>query len=459
MLIKILIPMRAGSQRLPFKHFVELEGTPIYEIIFNNVKSLFPIEAICFCIPDTPENDSYEQRLHDLGTQVFRGDEHDVLSRLQNAARKSEAEYVARLCGDNIFLVEDLIEEVLAFAESRQFKVITNAKHRSFPKGCTFEAIETKTFLNVNPQDVSSSDREHVFPYFYRTVPEGLTKNIEFGTNINHMDLTVDDPRQMSMLRKVFRSVNKKTVVRKADVPSVCDALERAEHSARFDGKTGKFSLLNVGRVCSGEELEAVFNTTHEVRKLGLDALEFSVNQKMKIEKISDFVSECKQLFGKQISIGIQTSDLDTTPFLSEISDFVSVRPNGANRSKLASLESKATPPFVLTLDPSNLADLSQEPMTNNTQFVYFDCNEDVDPLAFVALAHRSRSFLGDFGVNIRSMHDFMVWSRLGRPGQRVRVECEQKIHDREKLELATKTMVAILNSNIHEFVQKKYAD
>ena len=116
MLINVLIPIRVGSQRLPFKHLAKLNGIPIYEIIYKNALALFPKEAICFCIPNTMENDFYSHKLSELGANVFRGDEMNVLLRLQDAALKTESKYIARLCGDNVFIIKDLIEEIILFS-------------------------------------------------------------------------------------------------------------------------------------------------------------------------------------------------------------------------------------------------------------------------------------------------------------------------------------------------------
>lgn len=350
MLIHVLIPIRVGSQRLPKKHLLELEGTPIYSIIYENAKSLFPDSAISFCIPDTRENDIYEEKLRSIGANIFRGDDKNVLKRLQDAASKTKAKYVARLCGDNVFFVKDLIAEMLIVASTCNYKIITNGNHRTFPKGCTFEIIDRITFLNISPSDLSESDCEHVFPFFYRNIDDKFIKNFKLESNLNEFDLSVDDPRQINRLSYIWKELNSKSIIHMSELSIVCKLLNSIKRTERMSGKTGPFCMLNMGSFADFDDIRSIYVLTETVRKLGLDGMEFNDEPNTSVETICEKLTNLKMMFQNQVKIGMYSGDLDRIMKISKYVDYICFYCCSNNYSKLLDLVPSLDSQFILIL-------------------------------------------------------------------------------------------------------------
>lgn len=95
-----VVQARLTSKRFPEKVFAALSGRPIIEWIAERTLASSLTSEVVFAVPDTVTNAPLAQYLEELGTNVFRGSEHDVLRRTYLAAQAFEPDIVIRTCAD-----------------------------------------------------------------------------------------------------------------------------------------------------------------------------------------------------------------------------------------------------------------------------------------------------------------------------------------------------------------------
>lgn len=243
--ILCLIPMRVGSKRLPYKHLYKIGDDRIVDIIYSQLSAAFGSENLVFCLPDNAENDLLANYLNSSQRKVYRGSENDVLARLQKASVDAHHEWIARVNGDNLIILRDLISQAVMLTAREDVDVITNVRPRSFPKGCSIELIRRYKFLEFDSSRLTDSQREHVFPYIYEAIPDERIFNIQHTANFSDLDLSCDDFRQLALLRHLFESAP--VFWATTDLGSIRERNQKFEKQFPFIGRSGVFTIAEVG--------------------------------------------------------------------------------------------------------------------------------------------------------------------------------------------------------------------
>lgn len=80
-----LIQARMESTRLPGKALIELGGHPVLEWVIRRVKSSKKITKVVLATTTESSDDSISELAVELGIEVFRGAQDDVLGRFAGA--------------------------------------------------------------------------------------------------------------------------------------------------------------------------------------------------------------------------------------------------------------------------------------------------------------------------------------------------------------------------------------
>jgi len=240
-----LVAMRVGSTRLPYKHFKKIGEETIADLIHHQLAPAFGAEAIVYCLPDTQANDILAQYLASKGRQVARGDEHNVLARLQSACAARDHEWIARVNGDNVIIFQDLIGQALHATQRTDIDTITNVRPRSYPKGCSIELTRRVQFLAIDAQTASDQEKEHVFPAVYSCTPPQRLLNLASSGDFSDLDVACDDFRQLDLLAYVLaRHAGNWHVSELGKLRELCARFAEAHP---FSGRSGAYTIAEVG--------------------------------------------------------------------------------------------------------------------------------------------------------------------------------------------------------------------
>ena len=97
MRIVAIVQARMGSTRFPDKVMQPLAGTPLIGVLLERLSQAQSLSAIVLATSTDAHNEALCAYVRELGYEVTRGSEDDVLARYYAAAQAAEAEVVVRI--------------------------------------------------------------------------------------------------------------------------------------------------------------------------------------------------------------------------------------------------------------------------------------------------------------------------------------------------------------------------
>jgi spore coat polysaccharide biosynthesis protein SpsF len=113
MSIAVVLQARFGSQRLPGKALLPLGNSTVLDSVARRSMKISG-NSHWFVTTDLKEDDPLAEICRNLGYEVFRGEVHDVLSRYEEVLKKTGAETIIRVTGDNPLTSFELANEMIS---------------------------------------------------------------------------------------------------------------------------------------------------------------------------------------------------------------------------------------------------------------------------------------------------------------------------------------------------------
>jgi len=165
-----VIQARTGASRLPNKMLLALGGAPIVEWVWRRASSARRLDAVVVAIPEGRGDEALQEALRQLGAEVFRGSERDVLGRFRGAAAAHGATHVVRVCADNPFVDGAEIDRLVEFFLGRELDYAYNhvPKGNRYPDGLGAEIAPMALVERMAREAQAPEEREHVFEFLWR---------------------------------------------------------------------------------------------------------------------------------------------------------------------------------------------------------------------------------------------------------------------------------------------------
>ena len=142
--------------------------------------------------------------------RVFRGSEADVLRRIVEAARATQADVVVRVTGDCPLIDPKVADRVIDELTSNEGAAdyASNVLRRTFPRGLDVEAMFMDTLLRVDRLATTRAEREHV-TITIRSERPGLflTSSVESDTDNSDLRWTVDEDRDFQLVARLYEEL------------------------------------------------------------------------------------------------------------------------------------------------------------------------------------------------------------------------------------------------------------
>jgi spore coat polysaccharide biosynthesis protein SpsF len=216
-----IIQARTGSSRLPGKIMYPLAGRPVLEHVVGRASAAETVDDITVATTDRRRDDVTARVSDEMGTDVYRGDEDDVLRRMFEAATATDADSIVRITGDCPLLSPRAVDAVVKKLHQTEADYATNIITRTFPRGLDVEAFSMESFERVERESEKPIEREHVTPYFRAEHVDFHRENVaanEVFQESNLLDrtdlrLTLDEDSDYVLLSRVFDGVDFKSVL------------------------------------------------------------------------------------------------------------------------------------------------------------------------------------------------------------------------------------------------------
>ena len=205
-----VIQARMSSSRFPKKMMAKILGKTLIERVVNQVSKSKYIEKIIVVTSklksDQPIVDFCKKKKIDF----FVGSLNNVAKRYFDALKNINYDYFIRINGDSPLIDPNLIDKFITYSKKKNFDIITNCLDKTFPKGQSIEIIKIKIFRKFYKNIKKKYDKEHPTSFFYKNNNKFKIKNIYYKQNFNLINLCIDKPEDMIIIRKILKAFNNK---------------------------------------------------------------------------------------------------------------------------------------------------------------------------------------------------------------------------------------------------------
>lgn len=207
-----IIQARMGSTRFPGKVLRRIGERSVLEMICTRVKNATSIDQLVVATSVHARDNEIEKACLEMGVNVFRGSESDVLDRFYRVCLKYNATDVLRITADCPLVDPGLIDRLYAFYKLGSYDhagVATGAGVDSsnvfrFPDGLDSEWFNFQALEKANASATNMLDREHVTPYIWNN--KDLFKVGIFQSRIDYSNvrLTLDTSLDLDTFNEMY---------------------------------------------------------------------------------------------------------------------------------------------------------------------------------------------------------------------------------------------------------------
>lgn len=202
-----IVEARMTSTRLPGKVLMSLGDKPMLEVLIERICKSKHLDEIVIATTTNATDDPIAKLCEKIGTNVYRGSEQDVLSRVLEAAQSVDADYICELMGDSPFLDPTLIDTAIETHLSSGNDYTSNFyPENHLPMGFAVQVYATETLRKASALTTDPIDRSHVTYYIYQH-PEIFTCGgvpIPQVLQRPEVRLCVDEKNDFDLVTKVY---------------------------------------------------------------------------------------------------------------------------------------------------------------------------------------------------------------------------------------------------------------
>ena len=189
--VTAIVQARLGSSRLPNKVLKKINKKETILILLERLSKAKRI-------------------LNKNNYKVFRGDEHNVLKRYYNCAKKFDLKNILRITGDNPLVDPKLVDKIMTIYKKNNFDYVSNVEKRTFPKGLDIEVFSFKALEIAYHKANNKFDREHVTPYLKRK--KFKRYNYSNKEDFSKIRVTLDTIDDFFLIEKIFSKIGNKFI-------------------------------------------------------------------------------------------------------------------------------------------------------------------------------------------------------------------------------------------------------
>jgi spore coat polysaccharide biosynthesis protein SpsF len=207
MKIAAIIQARMGSTRLPGKVLLPLEGKPVLRHVIERVRASRYVTDTVIATTESDDNLPIVKLCEELGAQVYRGSENDVLDRYYRAAKLLNPGHVVRITSDCPIMDAEVIDSVVKLHLESGSDYTSNTMVETFPDGEDVEAFTFASLEKAHKEARLKSEREHVTPYIKKNKILFKLTNLVSDKDYSRKRWTIDNLEDYEFLKVVFKNL------------------------------------------------------------------------------------------------------------------------------------------------------------------------------------------------------------------------------------------------------------
>ncbi len=202
----VILEARMGSSRLPGKTLMDICGEPLIKRVIDRIKCSRRIDKIVLATTSNAKDDILADYMNEIGVDVYRGSEENVLQRVVFAAEEFFIENIIELHGDNPFLDSSIIDAAIEQYEETKCDYISNTIEKTFPMGLRVQVFTTESLRYIYDTVNDDAVNEHVSLYYYENPDVYHIENLIASENIHRPEirLTVDTEEDFQFVSEIY---------------------------------------------------------------------------------------------------------------------------------------------------------------------------------------------------------------------------------------------------------------
>lgn len=213
MITAAIVQARCGSSRFPNKTFALLQGKPLIWHVIERLKSARSLDKIVLATTTNPLDDQLYSWAKENNTEVFRGNENNVLNRYYEAARHCQADIIVRITADDPFKEPKLIDEAVNKLKEEKADFVCNNNPPTYPEGLDVEVFTRDALETAESHSRDAFEREHVTQYFYHHPDSFKMYNLSHTSDLSYLRWTIDTEADFCMAREVYDVLYNETTI------------------------------------------------------------------------------------------------------------------------------------------------------------------------------------------------------------------------------------------------------
>ncbi|WCN38142.1 glycosyltransferase family protein [Aneurinibacillus uraniidurans] len=199
----IIIQARMGSSRLPGKVLKELGDTIVLDYDVSRCREIQPIHDVIVATSLLSQDDTIEEWCTKNDVAVFRGSEHDVLSRYYECAKLYNPDHVIRVTSDCPFVDYKFANSIVKHMQQNPVDVARI--EGDLPRGLAIEMLSFDALEYIHRNGHEPRHREHVTYYAYEYADQFTSTWISAPVSMRHPQLriTLDTKEDYALCRAI----------------------------------------------------------------------------------------------------------------------------------------------------------------------------------------------------------------------------------------------------------------
>jgi len=205
-----ILQVRSSSIRLKNKAFLKINEKFIIQNVIERLLLSKTIKKIIIATSAKSSDNKFKQFSNNKNILIFRGPLDNVFLRYLKIIKKYKLKYFLRINGDSPLIDYRIIDRAFKIFKKKNYQIVTNVLHRSFPKGQSVEIIKSEVFI-TNKLNISKNKiyREHVTKFFYDNNNEYKIYNFKNSKNLSKINLSIDTVSDYRKIKKISNNLNK----------------------------------------------------------------------------------------------------------------------------------------------------------------------------------------------------------------------------------------------------------
>ena len=199
----VIVQARTNSSRLPNKVMKKIMKKTIIEILLYRLSYSQLIDKIVIATTRNKEDTKLVKLVKDLGYQVYRGSEKNVLKRFFDVSKIYKSKSIIRITGDCPLIEPKIVDRVIKLFEKNKVDYCSNINPRTFPKGLDVEVFTQKALEYSLKKAKKINDFEHVTTIM-RKSKKIKKANLFSKKKLSNIRVTLDEKIDFQVIKSVI---------------------------------------------------------------------------------------------------------------------------------------------------------------------------------------------------------------------------------------------------------------